>query len=78
MIEAVAQPGIAADRFAHEIVRILKASRARSRQLNAKPLGGVSSNQFSLENHNISNDILRFVSALKLRYHVFGYAALRH
>jgi len=35
-----AQPGIAADRFARKIVRFLKAISARSRQLNAKPLGG--------------------------------------
>jgi len=34
-----AQPGIAADRFAREIVGILKAFPARARQLNAKPLG---------------------------------------
>jgi len=33
-----AQPGIAADRFAREIVRILKAFPTRSRQLNANPL----------------------------------------
>jgi hypothetical protein len=35
-----AQPGIAADRFAHEIVRILKTLSARSRQLNGNPFGG--------------------------------------
>jgi hypothetical protein len=34
-----AQPGIAADRFAREIVRILKAFPARWRQLNANPFG---------------------------------------
>jgi len=38
-----AQPGVAADRFAREIVVILKAFyAARSRQLNANPFGGVS------------------------------------
>ena len=37
---SAAQPGIAADRFAREIVAILKSSNAaRSPQLNAKPLG---------------------------------------
>ena len=36
---AAAQPGIAADRFARAIVHILKAFPARSRQLNANPLG---------------------------------------
>jgi hypothetical protein len=37
---APAQPGIAADRFAREIVSILKAScAARARQLNANPFG---------------------------------------
>jgi hypothetical protein len=34
-----AQPGIATDRFARKIVGFLKAFPARSRQLNAKPLG---------------------------------------
>jgi hypothetical protein len=35
-----AQPGIAADRFAREIVRFLEGGlAARSRQLNANPLG---------------------------------------
>ena len=34
-----AQPGIAADRFAREIVGILRLLPARSRQLNANPLG---------------------------------------
>jgi hypothetical protein len=33
------QPGIAADRFAREIGGILKVFPARSRQLNANPLG---------------------------------------
>ncbi len=36
-----AQPGVAADRFAREIGPFLKlSSAARSRQLNAIPLGG--------------------------------------
>jgi hypothetical protein len=35
-----AQPGIAADRFAREIVGFLKVFPARSRQLNANPLDG--------------------------------------
>jgi hypothetical protein len=39
-MRTVAQPGIAADRFAHEIVAILTVVLARSQQLNAKPLGG--------------------------------------
>ena len=34
------EPGIAADRFAREILRILTLSVVRSRQLNAKPFGG--------------------------------------
>jgi hypothetical protein len=38
-IHVAAQPGIAADRFAREIAGFLKALPARSRQLNAKPLG---------------------------------------
>ena len=39
-----AQHGIAVDRFAREIVAILRSScAARSRQLNAKPLGGRAS-----------------------------------
>jgi len=37
---APAQPGIAADRFAREIVGFLKAFPERSRQLNANPFGG--------------------------------------
>jgi len=40
---AAAQPGIAADRFAREIVRFLTLLPARSRQLNAKPFGGCGS-----------------------------------
>jgi hypothetical protein len=37
-----AQYGIAADRFAREIVRFLMhSSAARSRQLNAKPFGAL-------------------------------------
>jgi hypothetical protein len=39
-----AQHGIAVDRFAREIVRILAVIVARSRQLNAKPLGRYPSN----------------------------------
>jgi len=35
-----AQHGIAADRFAREIVGILTLRPARSRQLNANPFGG--------------------------------------
>jgi len=38
-----AQPGIAADRFAREILEFLKIFPARSRQLNANPLGGIPS-----------------------------------
>jgi len=38
--QAAAQPAVAADRFAREIVGFLKAFPARSRQLNGKPLGG--------------------------------------
>ena len=38
--QVCAQHGIAADRFAREIVRILTLFAARSRQLNANPLGG--------------------------------------
>jgi hypothetical protein len=37
--ESPAQPGIAADRFAREIVGFLEAFPARSRQLNANPFG---------------------------------------
>jgi len=36
----MAQPGVAADRFARKIVGFLKAFPARSRQLNANPLAG--------------------------------------
>ena len=41
-----AQPGIAADRFAREIGAFLKSfCAARSRQLNAKPLGHFSTSR---------------------------------
>jgi len=42
-----AQPGIAVDRFAREIVGILKPfCAAHSRQLNAKPLDGTLASLF--------------------------------
>jgi hypothetical protein len=34
-----AQPAVAADRFAHEILGILKCDTMRLRQLNGNPLG---------------------------------------
>jgi hypothetical protein len=39
-LQALAQPAVAADRFAREIVRILTASVVRSRRLMGRPLGG--------------------------------------
>jgi hypothetical protein len=40
VISTSAQPGIAVDRFAREIVRFLKVTAARSRQLMGNSLGG--------------------------------------
>src|SRR5215212_7141254 len=51
-----AQPGIAADRFAREIVAFWTLLPARSRQLNAKPLGGQAINVAS------RSDRFRFVA----------------
>jgi hypothetical protein len=48
---AAAEPGIAADRFAREIVGILTVGSPRSRQLNANPFGtrgGVIAIPFSI------------------------------
>ena len=36
-----AQPAVAADRFAREIVRFLAVGVMRLQQLNGKPLGGL-------------------------------------
>ena len=42
--EVAVQPGIAADRFAREIIAFGRLLPARSRQLNANPLGGQAIN----------------------------------
>jgi len=39
-LQALAQPAVAADRFAREILAILTAFAVRSRQLNGIPLDG--------------------------------------
>jgi hypothetical protein len=61
-VSRAAQPGSAADRFAHEIVGFLTPIAARSRRLTAKPLGAghqhskQSGSCYDVYNNALAND----------------------